>query len=57
MAGTVPLVLPRTEFVYEAVFDLAPTMNLGNSPLGERRMVPITSHPVLWTIGSAMRRA
>ena len=23
MAGTVPLVLPRTEFVYEAVFELA----------------------------------
>ena len=42
MAGTVPLVLPRTEFVYEAVFDLAPTLNLGDSPLGERRMVPIT---------------
>jgi Protein of unknown function (DUF3237) len=42
MAGTVPLVLPRTEFVYEAIFDLAPTMNLGDSPLGERRMVPIT---------------
>ena len=42
MAGTVPLVLPRTEFVYEAIFDLAPTLNLGDSPLGERRMVPIT---------------
>ena len=42
MAGTVPLVLPRTEFVYEAVFELAPTLNLGDSPLGERRMVPIT---------------
>lgn len=42
MAGTVPLVLPRTEFVYEAVCDLAPTMMLGDSPLGERRMVPIT---------------
>lgn len=42
MAGTVPLVLPRTEFVYEAICDLAPTMMLGDSPLGERRMVPIT---------------
>jgi hypothetical protein len=42
MAGTVPLVPPRTEFVYEAVVDIAPTMPLGDSPLGERRMVPIT---------------
>ena len=36
------LVLPRTEFVYEAVFELAPTMALGDAPLGERRIVPIT---------------
>ena len=42
MAGAVPLVLPRTEFVYEAICDLAPTMVPGDSPLGERRMVPIT---------------
>ncbi len=42
MADTVPLVLPRTEFVYEAIVDLAPTIPLGDSPLGERRMVPIT---------------
>lgn len=38
----VPLVPPRTEFVYEAVVDIAPTLPLGDSPLGERRMVPIT---------------
>jgi hypothetical protein len=38
----VPLVLPRTEFVYEALFDLAPTLQLGMSPFGERRIVPIT---------------
>jgi hypothetical protein len=38
----VPLVLPRTEFVYEALFDLAPTLQLGGSPFGERRIVPIT---------------
>ncbi|UFN47723.1 DUF3237 domain-containing protein [Roseomonas sp. OT10] len=42
MAGTVPLVLPRTEFVYEAICDLEPTLMLGDSPLGERRMVPIS---------------
>ena len=38
----IPLVLPRTEFVYEAVVDIAPTLMLGEGPLGERRMVPIT---------------
>jgi len=45
IAGTsssVPLVLPKTEFVYEALFDLAPTLQLGASPYGERRIVPIT---------------
>ena len=33
--------LPRTEFVYEALFDLEPMMNLGEGPLAERRIVPI----------------
>ncbi len=33
---------PRTEFVYEAVVEIAPLVPLGDSPLGERRMVPIT---------------
>lgn len=42
LAASVPLVLPRTEFVYEALFDLAPTLQLGASPFGERRIVPIT---------------
>ena len=37
----IPILLPRTEFVYEAVFDLEPTMMLGQGPLGERRIVPI----------------
>ncbi len=36
-----PIVSPRTEFVYEAIFDLAPTRTLGQGPLGERRIVPI----------------
>ncbi|SFN21571.1 DUF3237 domain-containing protein [Variovorax sp. OV329] len=40
--GTVPMNLPGTEFVYEAIVDLAPTLQLGMSPLGDRRMVPIT---------------
>jgi len=40
--GTVPMKLPGTEFVYEAIVDLSPTVPLGMSPLGERRMVPIT---------------
>ena len=38
----VPIAPPRTEFVYEAVCELAPTMNLGEGPLGTRRIVPIT---------------
>ncbi|MDE2361751.1 MAG: DUF3237 domain-containing protein [Hyphomicrobiales bacterium] len=37
-----PIALPKTEFVYEAIFDLAPTLMLGAGPLGERRIVPIT---------------
>ncbi len=40
--ATIPMNLPRTEFVYEAIVDLLPTLQLGTSPLGERRMVPIT---------------
>jgi hypothetical protein len=38
----VPIVLPKTEFVYEAIFDLDPMLKLGDGPLGERRIVPIT---------------
>ena len=37
----VPVVLPRAEFVYEALVDLDPLIALGHGPLGERRMVPI----------------
>lgn len=37
----IPLQLPRTEFVYEAICDLSPRVDLGMSPFGERRMVPI----------------
>lgn len=37
-----PMLLPKTEFVYEAIVDIAPTLQLGASPYGDRRMVPIT---------------
>jgi hypothetical protein len=42
ITSRIPLVLPRTELVYEAIFDLAPTLSLGDSPLGTRFIVPIT---------------
>lgn len=41
-SASIPVALPRTEFVYESVVELAPTVQLGMSPFGERRMVPIT---------------
>ena len=40
-SGSIPLVPPRAEFVYEAVADLVPPVDLGTGPLGERRMVSI----------------
>ncbi|CAN1554137.1 Uncharacterised protein family UPF0311 [Rhabdaerophilaceae bacterium] len=42
LSPTIPIVLPKTEFVYEAIFDLEPTLELGQGPLGQRRIVPIT---------------
>ena len=41
-SASIPLLLPRTEFVYEAIAELAPSLALGQGPLGERRLVPIT---------------
>jgi hypothetical protein len=41
LSAEIPIVLPKTEFVYEAIFDLDPTVDLGNGPLGGRRIVPI----------------
>jgi hypothetical protein len=38
----VPMAPPRAEFVYEAIVDIADVLNLGEGPLGERRIVPIT---------------
>lgn len=34
---------PSSELVFEIICDLAPTLSLGESPIGERRMVPIVS--------------
>ena len=41
LSPAVPIVLPKTEFVYEAMFDLGETMDHGPGPLGVRRNVPI----------------
>lgn len=41
MTSTLPMRLPQTEFVYEAIVDLEPAVQLGMSPYGDRRMVPI----------------
>ncbi|MBB4954723.1 hypothetical protein H4S14_002713 [Agrobacterium vitis] len=38
----VPIVLPKTEFVYEAIFTLQDTIEMGQSPLGDRRIINIT---------------
>jgi hypothetical protein len=35
------LIPPKAEFAYEALVDLGPTVGLGRSPLGERRLIPI----------------
>lgn len=42
LSGDIPIYVPRTEFVYEAIVDIAPGMDLGEGPLGQRAMVPIT---------------
>lgn len=38
----IPVYHPQTEFVFEAIVDVAPGLNLGEGPLGRRGMVPIT---------------
>lgn len=40
-SARIPVVLPRTEFVYESIVDLSPSLTLGPSPFGDRFMVPI----------------
>jgi hypothetical protein len=42
MSSQIPLYMPQTEFVYEAIVDIEPSIDLGNGPLGPRAMVPIT---------------
>jgi hypothetical protein len=41
MASTIPLQPPRTELVWEAYADLDPMIDMGDSPLGHRRMIGI----------------
>jgi Protein of unknown function (DUF3237) len=41
LSPQIPVVLPKTEFIYEAIFDLDPTLEMGQGPLGQRRIVPI----------------
>ena len=41
MAATFPLQPPRTELVWEAYADLDPLIDMGESPLGHRRMIPV----------------
>ena len=38
----IPILPPRAELAWEAVVEIAPTQLLGEGPLGERRIVPIT---------------
>lgn len=40
--GRIPLYYPQSEFVFEAIVDVAQGLNLGEGPLGRRGMVPIT---------------
>ena len=42
LSEQIPIYQPQTQFVYEAIVDIADGMNLGTGPLGERAMVPIT---------------
>lgn len=41
MAATIPLEAPSTELVWEAYADLDPMIDMGDSPLGHRRMIPV----------------
>jgi hypothetical protein len=41
LAPEIRLVPPATEFTYEAIVDIAPTVAIGAAPLGMRAMVPI----------------
>ncbi|MGZ3274693.1 MAG: DUF3237 domain-containing protein [Caulobacteraceae bacterium] len=42
MAGTFPVQPPATRLAWEAEVTIAPVIDMGDSPLGKRRMIPIT---------------
>jgi hypothetical protein len=42
LASTFPVRAPTTRLAWEAVVGIAPVIDLGDSPLGKRRMIPIT---------------
>ncbi len=42
MAGAFPVQLPTTRLAWEAVVGIAPMIDMGETPLGRRRMIPIT---------------
>ena len=42
LASTFPVRAPTTRLAWEAVVGIAPVNDMGDSPLGRRRMIPIT---------------
>ena len=42
MASAFPVQAPGTRLAWEAVVGIAPVIDMGDSPLGKRRMIPIT---------------
>jgi hypothetical protein len=42
LVAGIPIAPPRSDFIWEAIVDIAPTIMMGEGPTGERRMVPIT---------------
>lgn len=42
LGTAVPIRPPRSEFVYESIVDVAEMIPMGEGPLGERRIIPIT---------------
>ena len=42
MSDEIPIYVPQTQFVYEAIVEIAQGLDLGVGPLGQRAMVPIT---------------
>ena len=42
MAGAIPVQPPTTRLAWEAEVTIAPVIDMGDGPLGKRRMIPIT---------------